>query len=300
MARITWVVLAGAASMAVACASNEASEPGDNYDGTLAPGTGSGDGSGDGSGSGSTTGIEATTLATGCAPYGSDVYTPYTSFGPVSAGDVTALPWRGPSVTYPDSVEDFRAYSLPSTVECGSDKDARDYLDVTAGCLSAVSSGGGKVGQTHGTTDGYYRSVALPYDGAHQRQVAWHDVGVEYRFNYSQWTGDVSNPGFKAFARYLTEYDLYVASWRMDGVVQIQKKQCGVYTILKRDASYGAPSPNTWHTIRFEVVGDEQRLYLDGHLAMTTTDAAITHGTAGIRIDSAEGALIDDWHVFAP
>ena len=243
-------------------------------------------------------------LSTGCTAYSAaqDVYTPYANYGPVSAGDVTALPWRGPSGAYPDSVEDFRAYgpSLPATVECGGDKGTRDYLDVTAGCLTAISSGGGKVGQIHGTTDGYYRSVALPYDDVRQRPVAWDDVGVEYRFNFSQWTGDISNPGFKAFARYVTEYDLYVGSWRMDGVVQIQKKQCGVYTILKRDASYGAPTPNTWHTIRFEVVGDEQRLYLDGHLAMTTTDASIPRGTAGIRIDSAEGALIDDWHVFAP
>ncbi len=82
--------------------------------------------------------------------------------------------------------------------------------------------------------------------------------------------------------------------------MQIQKKQCGQYTVLKRDNDYGAPSPNTWHTIRFEVVGNEQRLYLDGRHAMTTTDDSITHGTAGIRIDSAEGAYIDDWKVYAP
>ena len=47
-----------------------------------------------------------------------------------------------------------------------------------------------------------------------------------------------------------TEYDLYVGSWRMDGVVQIQKKHCGEYTILKRIANFGPPSPNVWRWSR--------------------------------------------------
>ncbi len=247
-------------------------------------------------------GVQTVALSTGCAPYGSDVYTPFASFSAVSSGSVASLPWRGRSASYPDAIEDFRGYGpgMPAAVECGSNKSQRDHLDVTAGCLDAVTFGGDKVGQTHGTSDGYYRSFALPYDAAHQRQVAWGDQGVEYRFYYSSWTGNVSNPGFKAFVRYLSEYDLYVGSWRMDGVVQIQKKQCGVYTILKRDPGYGPPAPNMWHTIRFEVVGNEQRLYLDGRFAMSTTDDAIKRGTAGIRIDSAEGAYIDDWRVYAP
>jgi hypothetical protein len=168
--------------------------------------------------------------------------------------------------------------------------------------LGVVSSEGGKAGQIHGTTptEGYYRSFALPYDAQTGKQAAWTDMGVEYRFKFSQWTGDVSGPGFKVFARYMTEYDLYVGSWRMDGTAQIQKKHCGEYTILKRNGSYGAPAPNVWHTIRFEVVGNHQRLYLDGQLAIETTDDTIKRGTAGIRIDSAEGALIDDWRVYAP
>lgn len=244
---------------------------------------------------------EGTMLSTGCAAYGSGVYTPFTNFGPVSTGTVSTYAWRGPA-SYPDSVEDFRAYgpTLPAQVECGANKSARDHLDVTAGCLETVLNGGDKRGQIQLTSDGYYRSFALPWDAANGRRVAWGDQGVEYRFFYTGWTGEEGNPGFKAFTRYLTEYDLYVASWRKDGVVQIQKKQCGVYTILARNPSFGAPTPNTWHTIRFVVVGNEQRLYLDGQLAMTTHDDSIKRGTSGIRIDSADAALIDDWRVFAP
>jgi hypothetical protein len=242
-----------------------------------------------------------TTLATGCPSEGTSVYTPFKNFGPVSTGTPATYPWKGPN-SYPDTVEDFRAYgpTLPAQVECGANKTVRDYLDVTAGCLKSVMNGGDKRGQIQLTADGYYRSFALPWDAAQNRQVAWGDQGVEYRFFFSSWTGEEGNPGFKAFARYLTEYDLYVGSWRKDGVVQIQKKQCGVYTILARNPNFGPPAPNTWHTIKFQVVGNEQRLYLDGQLAMTTHDDSIKRGTSGIRIDSADGALIDDWKVYAP
>lgn len=332
-----WVFLAGVTVLGGCGVSNDdtSGEPGADYAGTPVSDDGTDDGSGSGTGSGSDgggstdddggdgdgsggstdmgggsgsggavdpTNPEGTMLSTGCAKaYGSDIYTPFTNYGPVSTGTVSTYPWRGPT-GYPESIEDFRTYgpTLPAQVECGANKSVRSWLDVTAGCLKSVLVSGDKKGQIELTSDGYYRSFALPYDSTNNRRVAWHDMAVEYRFYYSAWTGLEGNPGFKAFARYLTEYDLYVGSWRRDGVVQIQKKQCGVYTILKRNANYGPPAPNQWHTIRFETVGNTQRLILDGKLAMETTDSSIQHGTAGIRIDSADGAYIDDWKVSAP
>jgi hypothetical protein len=272
----------------------------DTGGGTDDGGTGTG-----GGGSGPDTpmsGPEGVKLQTGCAAYGSDVYTPFPNYGPVSTGTVSAYPWRGPT-SYPETVEDFRAYgpTLPAQVECGNARGARTYLDVTVGCLKAVSFDGDKRGQIEAAANGeIYRSFALPYDTTNQRPVAWGDQGVEYRFNYDNWTGTENNPGFKAFVRYMTEYDLYVASWRRDGVVQIQKKQCGTYTILNRIANYGAPAPGVWHTIRFEIVGSDMRLYLDGRLAITASDNSIKNGTAGIRTDATGGAYIDDWKVYAP
>ena len=228
-----------------------------------------------------------------------NVYTPYVGSGPFPMGSVAAYPWRGPSSMYPDSVEDFRGYSLPDNVECGGTRGKRNYLEVTAGCLDAVSANGQGSGKVGMTGDGYYRSFALAFaanDATHP--VKWTNQGVEYKFFHPG--GPVGNFGFKAFVRYRTEYDLYVASWRMDGVVQIQKKECGQYTVLQRNSHYGAPSPNAWHTINFQVVGNQMKLYLDGQLAMTQTDNTFVAGTAGIRIDSMEGALIDDWRVFQP
>jgi hypothetical protein len=232
-----------------------------------------------------------------CAPYGNDVYTPYLGKGPFPIGTVAAYPWRGPGAMYPDGDEDFRGYTAATNVECGGTRDKRGYLEVTAGCLDASDAHG----VIHGTSDGYYRSFALAFaPDDPDRAVKWTDLGVEYRFYYGPGVGVVGNTGFKAFVRYRTEYDLYVASWRLDGVVQIQKKACGEYTVLQRDPDYGAPARGQWHTIRFEAVGDRLQLFLDGKLAMTQTDKTFASGTAGIRIDSMDGALIDDWRVFAP
>lgn len=230
--------------------------------------------------------------------YGSDIYTPYPGTSVYPIGRVAEFPWRGTGASYPDGVEDFRSYTSGTTVECGGDKAQRNYVDVTAGCLSATGSGASASGRIGLTSSGIYRSFALGHTASDSRPVKWTDQGVEYSFFYT--AGATGNVGFKAFTRYTTEYDLYVASWRLDGVVQIQKKHCGVYTILKKTTAIAPPAPNQWHTIRFEAIGNELRLYLDGSHAMTVTDNTFTSGTAGIRVDQMSDAVIDNWSVFAP
>lgn len=287
-----------------ALASLEAGAAPDGDGGGDGDGAGDGDGDGpsqgpsEGGGDGSLTPPPAPTP--GCPAYGSDVYTPFPGSGPFPTGKVSTYPWRGPTTAYPNGMEDFSGYAaLPSSVECGGTRSLRSHLDVTAGCLEAVSNAGNAVGRVQGTSTGYFRTFALGYAaGDPTHPVQWTDQGAEYRFFYTN--GATGNTGFKVFTRYRTEYDLYVASWRMDGVVQIQKKHCGEYTVLHKLATYGAPSTNAWHTIRFEAVGNRLELFLDGQLVISTTDDTFTAGTAGIRIDSMTGALIDNWRVYAP
>ncbi len=164
-----------------------------------------------------------------------------------------------------------------------------------------MTTSSGNRGKISLTSDGSYRSFAKAYVSGGTEPVKWTDTGTSYNFYWSKApvTAGV-NPGFKAFLRYRTEYDLYVASWREDGVVQIQKKQCGVYTALKVNYHYGAPAAGKWHTIKFTAVGDKLSLWLDGNFAMSVTDSTFSWGTAGIRIDSFDGSYIDNWKVFAP
>jgi hypothetical protein len=231
------------------------------------------------------------TPATACGA--ADAYTPYRT-GSFSSGAVTDLPWYGATSSYPDGRETFETYS--QTIECSSDKARLSHLDVTAGCLMAVTTGEGVYHRARVdlTDAGALRVIALGH--ASGELVKWTDQRSEYRFYYSGESEGV-NPGFKLFARYRSEDDLYVASWRFDGVVQIQRKLCGDYVVLaKVDAE--PPTPRAWHRIRFDATGDKLALYLDDKLVLTATSPTFSWGTVGIRIDGATGAYLDDWRVF--
>ncbi|HEU5057898.1 MAG TPA: hypothetical protein VFU21_15305 [Kofleriaceae bacterium] len=241
--------------------------------------------------------------ATGSCPLDrAGVYSPYADDGRYPAGPVDDLPWRGPTGSYPDGLEDFRGYgTLPVTVECASDKGRRSHLDVTAGCLEAVAVGDAHYqrGLVHTTGEGYFRAVALGHTAGDELPVKWTDQAIEVRFFHRGRTGSAGMPGFKLFARYRSEDDLYVASWRFDGVVQIQRKLCGEYAVLAR-REMSAPSANTWHWMRLEALGEDLTLYLDDRAVLHAESGTFSWGTAGIRIDSADGAYLDDWSISDP
>jgi hypothetical protein len=214
-------------------------------------------------------------------------YSPFPPGGEYVAGPAAVYTWPG---------EAFDGYGppWPRRVECASGKSAQPHLDVTAGCLDAVGVSDGRYrrGRIAGAT---FRAVALgEADGA---RVKWTEQAVEYRFHFAGPSGGGAQPGFKAFVRYRTEDDLYVASWRLDGVVQIQRKWCGVYTPLAVIAGFGAPSPGAWHRIRFSADGDQLALELDGEPVLQATSATFSWGTAGIRTDGVDGAYIEEWRV---
>ena len=237
------------------------------------------------------------------------VYSPYAAPGAYPSGRVDAPPWFGIAPTGalnadPAGDEDFRGYgqSLPKLVECSNDKHRRSHLDVTAGCLDAIDIGSSHYsrGRIRTNDDDYFRALALGHAPGLDYPIKWTDQSIEYRFYHHGRTGTAGNPGFKAFARYRSENDLYVASWRFDGEVLIQRKLCGDYTALAVIDDFGPPSPGVWHSLRFEAAGHDLRLYLDDDLVLTATSSSLSWGTAGIRIDSADGTYIDDWTVFEP
>jgi len=225
---------------------------------------------------------------------GSTVYTPFT--GTSTTGSAATYGWKGFNTTYPATSEDFRGYALPLTVECSSSKSTRSHLDVTAGCLTAVPVGSYSRGKITSTSDGAFRVVALPFTGAETKPLKWTDVHNQFRFYYTGTSGPGVDPGFKAFVRYRSENDLYVASWRVDGVVQIKKKQGGTYTTLAQ-ATKSKPSTGAWHTLRFDAIGTHLDLYLDGAKVLSATDSTFSWGTAGIRTDAMTGAYLDEWTV---
>jgi hypothetical protein len=222
------------------------------------------------------------------------VYTPFT--GTSTIGSASLYSWRGRGSTYPEGIEDMRGYALPATIECSSSKSTRSHLDVTAGCLKAVAVGSYSRGRIESTTSGAFRVVALPYAGSEANPMKWTDQRNEFRFLYATTSGPGVDPGIKAFVRYRTENDLYVASWRMDGKVNIKRKQGGTYKTLA-EVTMPRPSPNTWHTIQFHAIGTRLELYLDGTKVLAATDSTFAWGTAGIRTDAMTGAYLEDWRI---
>lgn len=233
-------------------------------------------------------------------------YSPYNLVGSYPSGPVRDMPWCGLHSSYPDGTEDFSLYSpqpgVPDEIECSSGKSKHDHLDVTSGCLDAVLIGSENQytrGQVR-APDSDFRVIALGYDGDNPLPIKWTDCGTRFRFFHKGKTGDTNWPGIKAFIRYRTEDDLYVASWRFDRVVQIQRKWAGAYTVLAIDDDFEPPAADAWHWFAFEALGARLRLFLDETLVMEVSSSTFSWGTAGIRIDSADGCYLDDWSVYQP
>ena len=112
----------------------------------------------------------------GCSTFGTQTYSPYRRPGGYPHDTVANVPWRGEGAMYPNGMEDFSNYgALPATVECGDDKALRSYVDVTAGCLTAIQLGTYTRGKITTTSDGYYRSIALGYKDGSDLPAKWTD-----------------------------------------------------------------------------------------------------------------------------
>lgn len=223
-----------------------------------------------------------------------DIYTPFT--GTSTIGSAATYGWHGHATAYPAGMEDMRDYTLPSTIECSSNKSLRSHLDVTSGCLKAVAIGSYSRGQIEESSSGAFRAVALPFTGSEANPMKWTDQKNEFRFYYTTTTTTGVDPGAKAFIRYHDEYNLYVASWRMDGKVNIKRKSNGAYKTLA-EVTMPKPSANAWHKIQFHAIGNKLELYLDGNKVLSATDSTFAWGTAGIRTDAMNGAYLDEWTV---
>src|SRR5688500_14956789 len=108
-------------------------------------------------------------------------YTPYDTTA-LPSGDATALPWRGETASYPNGREAFDVYSASTSIECGSTKDRRSHLDVTAGCLTAVAMGDGAYhrAQVSLTDTAAFRALAIGH--ANGERIKWTGQRGEYRF----------------------------------------------------------------------------------------------------------------------
>lgn len=240
----------------------------------------------------------------GDGTYPPGLYTPYPEPGAYPSGPAGAnYPWQSkttetnPNYPYPNGSEQFEYSTVPTTVECSSDRSARSYLDMVGGCLDAVPISGTSYKRGRPVlSNNFFQGVALGYTAADQvHPIKWTDQKVEFRF-YQISAFAPSDPAFagvSAIVRFRTGDDFYVATWRKDGQVVIKKKLCGVYTQLAA-ANIGTFAPGSWHWLRFEAVGQDLKLFVDDIERLDVQDASFSWGTVGM-MDEYTNVYVDDW-----
>lgn len=220
--------------------------------------------------------------------YDSSVYDPY-------PGDHSTYPLFD-AATVPTSWEgdDFESYSHNSTIASAS--GGASHIDVTSGTLTSKHLNGSQVWKRAWTNTHNFRMLA--HAQYNQKTLRYTDGSQQIRVYFDSVHSQPANyAGAHLFTRYQTEYDLYVASVRLDGQVMIKKKHCGSYsTLANAPFSQGSVSLNTWYDIEFSAQGNNLTLYVDGVEELSVTDDTFSWGSMGVRIDYTD-TYVDDWYI---
>jgi len=78
---------------------------------------------------------------------------------------------------------------------------------------------------------------------------------------------------------------------RPDGRVGIRRSEAGASpTTLKTSAALGIAT-GVWYRVRFELMGDALRLYVDGQLRVELQDSSLAKGTVALGGDNSAAAF---------
>lgn len=180
--------------------------------------------------------------------------------------------------------QDFEKYSVGQLIGRSSAKDLEANIIVTSGEITCQNNGGVKDGFT---TTYNFRMLLNPMNSSKIR-VGWTDYKITMLGTVMRWHPDKPDwAGMHLFARYLTSDDLYVGSYRSDGLITIKKKIKGSYTTLA-SVDIGPPDVGREYVMAFEVEGNNLRYYIDGVLRLKAVDGDLKWGTSGIRLDYSD------------
>ena len=222
------------------------------------------------------------------ADYDSSVYDPYPgdhSQYPLFNASTASSSWEG---------DNFESYGHNNTIASAS--GGASHIDVTSGVLTSKHLNGSQIWKRGWTDTHNFRMLAnAQYN---QQKLRYTDGNQEIRVYFDDIHPQAAHyAGAHLFSRYQTEYDLYVASLRLDGQVMIKKKHCGAYeTLAVAPFSQGNVSLNTWYTVEFSSQGETLTLYVDGVEELSVTDDTFSWGSMGVRIDYTD-TYVDDWYI---
>ena len=201
-----------------------------------------------------------------------DIYTQY-------PGDPNQYP-KGAPQEFPYPSQFFTQYSEGEIIGTSKSKDENAPLIVTSGTLTCETYQGSK----QAFTDNHNFRVLL--NGmSNGKRVGWDNsimnaviTPVAAQPNRPSWAG------MHLFQRYRTEYDLYVASLRFDGLATIKKKIAGSYTTLAQ-VKVPVPQLGEIYKLQFTARGTNLSFFVNGSRVLSADDTDLAWGTTGVRLD---------------
>ena len=191
---------------------------------------------------------------------------------------------KGTPSQFPFSKQDFHQYQPGQLIAKSANKEPLEDLIVTSGTLTCQENRGVKDGFT---TTHNFRMLINPMDG-NQVRVRYTDYRFTTLATIERWHDGRPNwAGMHLFARYQTSDNLYVGSYRTDGLVTLKKKIATKYTTLGQ-VDIGAPETGKEYVLAIEVDGSSLRFFIDGKQVLAAFDSDLTWGTSGIRLDYSD------------
>jgi serine/threonine protein kinase len=175
-----------------------------------------------------------------------------------------------------------------------SDPSARSRRLVTAaaalpGWTTSVGTWGVVI---DGSTKVYRQSNDVGDGRAWSASGPWTDKVITARVKPTAWNGTDRLVAVAGRLQNATNY--YFATMRSSNQIEIKKLVDGRSTVLASKPF--TVSLNAWRTVRFEIIGTNLRLYIDGVLQLSATDSTYASGSAGLATFYAT-ANFDDFVV---
>jgi hypothetical protein len=170
---------------------------------------------------------------------------------------------------------------------------AEQWFEV-AGTLWSVALDGNEGNRAYQLTpvfNAFYASAAK--DGL------WTDQIVEADVKVLAFGGTSSSDVVSLLGRYGNIDNYYAAVLRPDGRVAIRLRLAGASPTTLKTSSVLGITPDTWYRVRFELVGDALRLYVDDQLRVEAQDPSLTKGTVALGGDNS-AAVFDNVRVTLP
>ena len=170
---------------------------------------------------------------------------------------------------------------------------AEQWFEVAGSPWSVALEGaqGSSAYQLTPVFDDFYASAAK--DGP------WTDQIIEADVKVLAFGGTSSTDIVSLLGRFGNIDNYYAAVLRSDGRVAIRLRLAGAATTTLKSSSDVGITTGTWYRVRFELLVDALRLYIDDQLRVEAQDSGLTKGTVALGGDNS-AAVFDNVRVSHP